>query len=248
MSRLTPIGRAQFATALVVFGVLHFIARDFVTARAPAWPAGVPGQLVFAYTSGLIVLAAGISIFTNKHARPLLVAVATMVMAWSFLRHVPLVLADHSMGGEWTNAGKAVAFSGGALAVVGSFSTGALRQLVWAGRVGLGLFMILAGIQHFMFVPFVMTLIPSWIPGAHFWTLFAGIALIAGGTGMLLPRIVRLAASLSGLMILLWVPLVHLPLALSRPGINDWQALFEALAFSGLAFVIAGVSEGQRQS
>ena len=44
--------------------------------------------------------------------------------------------------------------------------------------------MLLGGIQHFRSVEFVVTLVPSWVPGGGlFWTYFAGVALIVGGAG-----------------------------------------------------------------
>jgi uncharacterized membrane protein len=107
------------------------------------------------------------------------------------------------------------------------------------GRVCLGIFLIITGIQHFLFTPFVASLIPDWFPGDPvFWTYFAGIALIAGGTGLQNPRTAPLAALLSGLMVFSWVWIVHLPRALGD--VTDKIAVFEALAVSGIAFVLAG--------
>jgi uncharacterized membrane protein YphA (DoxX/SURF4 family) len=88
-----------------------------------------------------------------------------------------------------------------------------------------------------------MSLVPTWIPGARFWTYFAGVALIAGGAGIIVPLTTRLAASLSGLMIFLWFVMLHIPRALAAPAAqsrNEWTAVFEALAMSGIAFVLAG--------
>lgn len=105
--------------------------------------------------------------------------------------------------------------------------------------------MILGGIQHFLFVDFVASLVPAWIPGHVFWTYFAGVALIAGGTGLILPQTVRLAAPLAGLMMFLWVLLLHIPRAMAAAPAqsrNEWTAVFEALTMSGIAFVLAGAS------
>jgi uncharacterized membrane protein len=103
--------------------------------------------------------------------------------------------------------------------------------------------MMLCGIQHFMFAGFVATLVPPWIPGALFWTYFAGVALIVGGAGLILPYVNRLAALLSGAMIFSWVFLVHIPLVVKNPqSTNDVAAVFEALAFSGVAFLLAGLA------
>jgi uncharacterized membrane protein YphA (DoxX/SURF4 family) len=97
-------------------------------------------------------------------------------------------------------------------------------------------------LQHFIYADFVATLVPAWIPGHYFWTYFAGIALIAGGAGLIIPQTARLAATLTGLMIFLWVVLLHIPRALAAVGPqirNEWTAVFEALFFSGIAFVLA---------
>ena len=103
--------------------------------------------------------------------------------------------------------------------------------------------MILCGIQHFKFAQFVATLVPAWIPGAMFWTYFAGVALIAGGLGIIVSRVTRLAALLSGAMIFSWVFLVHIPLVVKNPqSTGDVAAVFEALAFSGVAFLLAGLA------
>ena len=98
----------------------------------------------------------------------------------------------------------------------------------------------MAGILHFVYVDFVARLVPSWIPAHLFWTYFSGSALIAGGIGIILPWTTRLAASLSGLMIFLWVVLLHIPRAVGAPrDSNETTAEVEALAMSGAAILVA---------
>lgn len=226
-------GRTFFGLALIAFGILQFVYGDFVPGRAPAWPEVLPGRWIWVGVSGAILIAAGGAIISGWKAREAAIVVGTLILLWALIRHLPLVIANPH-GSVLTKAGKALALCGGAFAVAG------YPQL---GRWGLGLFMILGGIQHFLFADFVVQLIPAWIPGASFWTYFAGVALIAGGAGILLPRTLRPAALLSGLMIFLWVLLLHLPRALgAEPAArrNEWTALFEALAFSGIALVLAG--------
>ena len=225
-------GRMFFAIGLAGFGVLQFIYGDFVPGRAPPWPEGIPARWIWVGVSGTILIAAGAAIISGWKAREASIVVGTLILFWALLRHLPLVAANPH-GAVLTQAGKALALCGGAFAVAG---------FTILGRLGLGSFMILAGIQHFLFAGFVATLVPAWIPGSSFWTYFAGIALIAGGAGLLLRRTLRPAAALSGLMIFLWVLLLHLPRALgAAPAAqrNEWTALFEALAFSGIALVLA---------
>lgn len=254
MNKIVLIGRLFFALAFIAFGIQQFIFGDFVPGRAPAWPASVPGRLIWAYLSGAILIAVGAAVLSGKKARGAAILAGTMIFIWALLRHIPVVMAAPTFGGEWTNMGKALALFGGAFAVAGSFPeqkgsrAGLLSAFVnsnkgftYLGRFCLGAFMILAGIQHFLFVQFVATLVPAWIPGAVFWTYFAGVALIAGGAGLWLPPTARLAAALSGLMVFLWVVMLHIPRALAAPEAqrrNEWTAVFEALAISGIAFVL----------
>jgi len=156
------------------------------------------------------------------------------------------------LGGVWTTTGKALVLSSGmlAMAVVSvdgeARRAGRLEQPMKAGpaflnaaRFSLGLFLLLTGIQHFLFTTFVASLIPAWFPGDPVrWTYFAGVALISGGIGLLIPLTARLAALFSGLMVFSWFWIVHLPRTLA--GVSDSIAVFEALAVSGLALVLAG--------
>jgi hypothetical protein len=81
-----------------------------------------------------------------------------------------------------------------------------------------------------------------------FWAQFAGVCLIAGGLGMWIPHTAGLAALLAGCMVFSWVFLVHIPRLGVAGGRSDEIAVFEALAFSGLAFVIAGSLRAARET
>ena len=101
-------------------------------------------------------------------------------------------------------------------------------------------FMILGGIQHFVYIDFVAKLVPAWVPEPRFWGYLTGVALIAGGAGILLPKTARLAATMSGIMIFLWVVLLHIPRALADlSNMGEASGVFEALAMSGVAFMLA---------
>jgi uncharacterized membrane protein YphA (DoxX/SURF4 family) len=252
LNRLIPVGRLFFAAGLIAIGIEHFIFRDFVTGRAPPWPASLPGQMVWAAVSGLMIIAAGISILTGKRTRVAMVLTALLIFVWALLRHIPVVAADAVLGGSWTRAGKSLVFIGACLVIAATSrpeggGAGPLSRLagqtdafVAVGRICLGVFLLDSGIQHFMFTSFVASLMPAWFPGDPvFWTRFAGVCLISGGVGLLVPRTARLAALLSGGMVFSWVWLVHVPRF--PMSVSDKIAVFEALAFSGLSFVIAGL-------
>ena len=88
-----------------------------------------------------------------------------------------------------------------------------------------------------MFVTFVKTLVPWFIPGAVFWTYLAGVALIAAGLGFWTPPVRRIAATLAAAMVFSWVFLVHVPL-ISTVGRGEWMGVFEALGISGVCLTL----------
>lgn len=252
MGHLIPVGRTFFAIGLIGMAIQHFIYQEFITGRAPAWPDSVPGGPIWAAVTGIAFIGVGISMFIGKGARHAAIAAAVVIFAWAFLRQIPIVLADSLFAGTWTMAGKALTLSGGALAVAGTLAIERGRDaspsskitnlgdaFVLVSRICLGMFLVITGIQHFIFTEFVASLIPTWFPGdSTAWTYFAGVALIAGGIGINVPPTARLAALLSGLMVFSWFWIVHLPRTLTS--VSDGIAVFEALAVAGIAFVVAG--------
>ena len=147
----------------------------------------------------ILVILAGLGVVRRRWGRQAVLSLGLLVFVWALLRHLPIVAADALLGGSWTRAGKALTFVGGSFAVAGTLppipgeTRGRLAALcehdravrqVW--RDLLGCFLIIAGLQHFKFTAFVVTLIPAWFPGnATWWVRFAGVALIAGGLGLL---------------------------------------------------------------
>jgi uncharacterized membrane protein len=245
---LARFGRVATGLALVAFGVANFVVGDFVAGRAPAWPAGVPGRTAFASLTGVVFVVAGGSALAGRRAVRALLIVAGLVAAWALLRQLPIALADDQFGGEWTKLGKALTFSGGLVGVAGSFILAALEsddadvRRAWSmraiGRASLGAFLMAPGVQHFLFAPFVATLVPAWIPAPLFWTYFAGVALFAGGLGLVLAATSRLAATLVGLMVLTWFFVLHIPRAIAMHNQNEWTAVIEAFAVSGIALAL----------
>jgi len=89
-----------------------------------------------------------------------------------------------------------------------------------------------------MFTDFVATLVPRFIPGAFFWTYFAGVALIAAGLGFWTPPVRRVASTFAAAMVFSWVFLVHVPLV-ATVGRAEWMGVFEALGIRGVCLALA---------
>lgn len=250
---LTTLGRFFFAIPMVAFGAQHFAYLDFVTRVFPRPPAWIPGHSFLACVFGALLVAAGAAIMIEKAARLAALLLGAVILGSFVLLYLPLLITTPPNGGLWTNAGKALALSGGSFLVAGSLPlklrgpadalaavVKALEKFIPLGPFFLGAFLILGGVEHFIYIKFVAGLVPSWIPGHVFWAYFAGVALIAGGVAINIPLTSRLAAILTGSMIFLWVVLLHIPRAASDlRNANEMTAVFEALAFSGAAFLIA---------
>jgi len=249
---------------MAAFGVQHFIYLDFVTRVFPRLPAWIPAHVFLACVFGSILLASGAAVMFEKAARPAALLSGAIILSSFALLYLPLLITTPLTpfnGGLWTSAGKALALSGGSFLVADSLpiklggpanalatAVRALERFIPLGRFFLAAFLTLCGIEHFMFVEFVTSLVPSWIPGGVFWTYFSGVALIAGGLGIIVPLTSRLAGGLSGLMIFVWVLIVHIPRAVTMRNSNETTAVFEALAFSGVAFLVAAAPKGKENA
>ncbi len=116
------------------------------------------------------------------------------------------------------------------------------------GSIFFSVTMIVFGIDHFLYTKFVATLIPAWIPWHIFWTYFAGTALIGAGICIILKIQLKLIGILLGIMLFIWFVILHIPRAIADPYVdkgNEVTSVFEALAFSGIAFIIACMPVGK---
>jgi uncharacterized membrane protein YphA (DoxX/SURF4 family) len=255
MESLTKVGRILFAIPIAAFGVQYLIYGRFVGGLPPV-PPWTPGGAFLAYLTGAALIAAGVSIATNIKAR----LSATLLGSLFFLSVVFLhglrasdVLHD---GVARTRAFEPLALCGAAWVLAGILTGDKFGRNVWdraadklatPGRFLFAISMVIFGIQHFMYAPFIAYLIPSWIPGHMFFAYFTGVAFIAAGVSIVIGKYAPLAATLLGIMFLLWAVLLHAPRVAAhlRNG-DEWSSAWVALAMCGSSFVIAGaMSKGR---
>ena len=251
MENLTRAGRAFYGAGLAGIGVQHFIYADFRPMILPQWASAVPGHSTWAYLTGAALVFAGIMIAFSKRARMVSI-VSGIVFFLLFLFHVydQLFLSPYSFHlGLWTNALKELAFSGGAFVMAASFSEErsfvSSKRLLILGRIFFSIMLIAFGIDHFLYTEFVATLVPRWIHGYTFWTYFGAVALIGSGVCIMLKIYIRLVGFLLAIMLLLWFIILHIPRAIADPAMekgNEITSVFQALAFSGIAFLLAVLS------
>jgi len=71
--------------------------------------------------------------------------------------------------------------------------------------------LVIFGADHLSAIKEVMRVVPSWMPGKMFWTIFVGVALILAGFSILLGIQRRLSTTLLGIMFFLFEALMHIP-------------------------------------
>jgi uncharacterized membrane protein len=255
------LGRALFGLALIGSGLLQLVHGEFIrlVPERPVWlPAPAHAGLV--YLIGFLLVALGAAILSGRLVTTAATILAALLLFDVLVIYPPSMFANPQIdrpllrGFMYTNPLKCLALIGGAAMLAGRLPD-RMRGLAFLGRgVGkwqgagaalLAAFLVVCGLQHFAYREFVTLMVPEWLPERRFWTYFTGVALVAGGTGLLLPRTARLAASLSALMIFLWVVMLHLPRAVALPNhAFETAGVFEALALSGVALVVAGSRQG----
>ncbi len=237
MNHLSQTGRYCFGGAVAASGLMQVINGEFVR-LVPKLPAWIPVQSAWPMVTGGLLVLIGCSLLTGYRVRIAALVLAVLLLGSFLGQRIPEILSNPGVGFMWTNPIKVLALFGGAM-ILACGDGIALLLAAWL----LGIFLLICGVQHFDYAGFVDTLVPAWIPpGPRFWTYFSGTALLAGGIGVLLPKTRRLAGMLSGVMIFLWVVLLHVPRTIQIKSAFELAGVFEALAIAGVAWILAGAS------
>ena len=246
---ITP-GRILTASGFIGLSILCVISEDFIVGRPPAWPTDFNFNPILGYSTAALLFVCAVMIFTKKNGGLASIIIAVLILLLSLIRHLIQFV-------DWLNALKTAALLGGALIVAVSFlredsrltatirvHASARNTLTWVGCILLAAFFIAAGYAHFKFDDFVKNYIPAYIPFRSFWTYFTAICLYAGGIGILIPQTRKWAALLSGVMVLGWFLLLHIPKVITDlNNVGEQFGLGESLTFAGMFLVLSGISK-----
>ncbi|MEO8415661.1 MAG: hypothetical protein ABI472_18505 [Ginsengibacter sp.] len=261
MQNLIKTGRAFYGIGLAGIGLQQFIYADFRPVILPEWPSWIPWLTAWAYLAGTALIIAGAVIIFSKKARKtaLVLGVAFLFFFVAFHLTYQLFFSPYSFHlGLWTDPLKELAFSGGAFVIAGSYPEEKLLAdkspvdnlmdaFIAIGSIFFSVTMIVFGMDHFLYTEFVATLVPGWMPWHVFWTYFAGVALIGAGICIIFKIQLKLVGLLLGIMLFIWFVILHIPRAVVDPYVdkgNEVTSVFEALAFSGIAFMISCMPMG----
>jgi uncharacterized membrane protein len=112
----------------------------------------------------------------------------------------------------------------------------ALRHLCFA--IPIAVF----GAEHFSAPEFLLPAVPAYMPWRLFWVYFIGSALIAASLSIATRIGVRWSGLLFGLMMFLFVAMIHLPGALAQHDRVLWVIVFRETSFGGAGWILAATA------
>jgi uncharacterized membrane protein YphA (DoxX/SURF4 family) len=214
------------------------------------------GPIMLTYIFGTLFILVGVCIVFEKKTRPvsfLFGCVLLLIFCFFFVPYQFMVNPNYMHLAEWENAEKELALAGGAFVIASCFSEKSENSIdrFWGklmpfGAILFSIPIISFGILHLLFTKEASTLVPLWVPYPIFWTFLAGIALIGSGVAIILKIKPGLIAALLGAMIFIWFIILHIPRVIVSPSADRGDEIvsaFLALAYSGIAFVIAGAAK-----
>lgn len=98
------------------------------------------------------------------------------------------------------------------------------------------------GAEHFGLGASMIGLVPPYMPGRLFWIYFVGVMLIVAALSIATKIQVRWSGLLFGIMMFLFVAMIHLPGAIKNDNRIIWTIVIRELSFGGGGLVLAGVA------
>jgi uncharacterized membrane protein len=238
---LTALGRTLYALAIFGFGI-QYALYGHLRRGLPLCPTWLHPNHILAYALAAIFIAAGLALLTTWRtlAVSLILGLLLLGSAGLYLMHFHYVVYD---GDGRTLFLECLSLASTALILHG-LSSGSPYSLM-PGRLFVAIALVIFGIQHFLYVRFLATLVPHYLPGHHLWILFTGFALIAAGLSIATTIEDKYASY--GLFILFfgWLVLLHAPRILHALHNGDeWSSGFVVLALSGTSLLLAASSTG----
>jgi hypothetical protein len=240
-SSLTTLGRILYALALLGFGIQYAIY-GHLRRGLPLCPTWLHPNRILAYALAAVLISAGLALLTTWRALTVSLILGLLLLGASALYLMHFNFAAYNGDGR-TLFLECLSLASTALILHG-LSAGSRYSLL-PGRLFFAIALVLFGIQHFLYVSFLSTLVPRYLPGHHLWVLATGLALIAAGISLATTIEDKYASYGLFLLFFGWLILLHIPRILHALHNGDeWSSGFVVLAFSGTSLLLAASSSG----
>jgi len=259
MQTLIRFGRWIFSFAIVALGAENIVcARVSIAALGPGthtlpvlpWLPPVPWLAIF---FGALWIACGAGLLIHHWQRASAYTLAVTYTLWMLVQVLPKYVASPGDMGLRTVVFEPLALAAMALLMPGPSATP--KWLSLACRAVITIAMIVFGVDHFLALAGIGTLVPGWIPWHVFWIALFGAAFIAAGIGVWLDRLGQWSWIGLGLMFGIWVITLHIPRTLGFyhiPGAitdpDEWSSLFIAMGLWGGPWALAANLKSAQQT
>jgi uncharacterized membrane protein len=260
--RLSNLGLYFYAFGSFTAGVFDLIWGNFDTAHQPlqAWGDNIPGATVFAYITGVWMVAGGLALLWRRSRGAGGAALAAIYFIFALFWLPRFYTAPHYLGiripvyiGVFGGVGiELIAFAAGVLVWASSMENmegmeeraSSRARVVLAMRWVFGICTVSFGLQHLTNIKNNLEYVPKWLPpGAQFWVIVTGVCFVLAGLAILTRIQDVLAAWLLGLMFLVF-NLTILPTYIFADPKNhaSWGGNAYNLAAVGSAWILAEAS------
>jgi hypothetical protein len=249
-------GRAIFAFAIVALGIENMVcAHRFAFfypgashARFTDFPnfPYLPAIPAVAYIFGVVLAACGVCLLVKRTLAFAAMTVGSLFFLCTLLLEVPAYAPVPGSMDLRTRVFEPLAIA--TLACLLPGRNAIPPSLERACRYLLAMSLIVFGVDHFLALKPIGTLIPSWIPWHVFWIAFFGAVFIAAAASIGLDVLMGWGATGLGLMFAIWVFTLHLPRTLlglyggNPRNPEEWASLFIAIALWGGSWALANVA------
>lgn len=260
MEKIITKGQFLFGIAIVAFGVENFFCAHLgLEVRGVPW---FSTNLFVAYLTGIFLVAAGLSVMANVQARGTATLLGFLFLFYVLVLELPQVAAKPMGISLRTVFFEALAMGSSAWTLAAALPSGGsgsrprggiLDNLIRSGPYLFGISSVVFGIDHFLVLDVIASLVPPWLPGHLFWAYLTGTAFVAAGISIVIKRMDQLAAFMLGTMFALWFLILHSPRSVSatlshNPNIqNEWSSAFIALGMCGGCWIVAWHAQRRRR-
>ena len=118
---------------------------------------------------------------------------------------------------------------------------GGLDKIVALSNLCFAIPLAVFGAEHLSGAKFIMLGVPSYMPWRLFFAYFVGFALLAASLSIATKIQVRWSGLLFGIMMFLFVAMLHIPRALANPRDRiSWVIVVREMSFAGGGWILAG--------